>query len=89
MLLDVPVPVSTVIFSCVVVASFLCASGTRQKKLMQLFLVLLNTVFLNQSDPDLFGRIRTFLVGSRFGRMGPEPDPGLNKRPYIKFFGVC
>jgi hypothetical protein len=37
------------------------------------------------------GRIRTFLVGSR--RPGPdpdlEPDPGLNKWPYINFLGVC
>jgi hypothetical protein len=33
------------------------------------------------------GRIRTFLVGS--GRLGPDPDPGLNKWLYINFFGVC
>jgi hypothetical protein len=29
------------------------------------------------SDPDLFGRIRTFLVGSR--RLGPDTDLGPNK----------
>jgi hypothetical protein len=35
-------------------------------------------------------RIRTFLVGSGSGRLGPDPDPdfGLNKWPY-SFFGVC
>jgi hypothetical protein len=31
-------------------------------------------------------RIRTFLVGS--GRMGPNPDPRLTRRPYLNFFGV-
>jgi hypothetical protein len=32
-------------------------------------------------------RIRTFFVGS--GRLGPDPDPGLNKWPYINFFAAC
>jgi hypothetical protein len=31
-------------------------------------------------------RIRTFLVGS--GRLGPDPDPGLNKLPYLNFFNM-
>jgi hypothetical protein len=37
------------------------------------------------------GRIRTFLVGSGYERLGPDPDPDtiLNKWPYINFFGVC
>jgi hypothetical protein len=32
-----------------------------------------------RSDPHL-------LVGS--GRLGQDPDPGLNKLPFIKFFGI-
>jgi hypothetical protein len=39
------------------------------------------------------GPIRTFLVGSGSGsgRLGldPNPDPGLDKWPYIYFFEVC
>jgi hypothetical protein len=34
-------------------------------------------------------RIRTFLVGSGYGRPGPDPDPGLNKSPNFNYFGVC
>jgi hypothetical protein len=29
--------------------------------------------------PVLWIRIRTFLVGYGSGRLGPDPDPGLNK----------
>jgi hypothetical protein len=50
----------------------------------------LQTVFHVRSDPDFLGgsghlgplrtvlRIRTLLVGSGLGRLGPDSDPGLN-----------
>jgi hypothetical protein len=48
------------------------------------------------ADPDLDVRdririrsIQTFLVGSGSGRLGPDPDPGLNKWSILTFFGVC
>jgi hypothetical protein len=34
-------------------------------------------------------RIRTFLVRSGSGRLGQDPDPGLNKCSYNNIFGVC
>jgi hypothetical protein len=46
------------------------------------------------ADPDLvesgsgWGRIRTFIVGSRSGHLGPDPDLGLKKCLYINFL-VC
>jgi hypothetical protein len=30
------------------------------------------------ADPVLFSRIRTFLVGSGPGRLGLDPEPGIN-----------
>jgi hypothetical protein len=41
---------------------------------------------VEDSDPDLFGRIRTSGTGSR--HLGPDPDPGLNKLHYLNFFGM-
>jgi hypothetical protein len=43
----------------------------------------------NQCCGSGSGRIRTFLVGSGSGRLGPDPDPGLNKWLSINFYGVC
>jgi hypothetical protein len=44
----------------------------------------------NQCCGSGSGRIRTFLVGSGSGRLGPDPvpDPGLNKWLYINLFCV-
>jgi hypothetical protein len=29
------------------------------------------------------------VVGSGSGRLGPDPNPGLKKLPYLNFFGMC
>jgi hypothetical protein len=52
----------------------------KSRKLSQSFFQKLCTAHYSVADPDpdLFGRIRTL-----------GPDPGLNKLPYLNFFGVC
>jgi hypothetical protein len=45
-------------------------------------------IFSSVADPDLFGRIRTSGTGSGSWRLGPDPDPGFNKWPYLNLLGV-
>jgi hypothetical protein len=50
-------------------------------------LLVLQKSYWKQCGGSGSGRIRTFLVGS--WRLGPDPDPDLNKWLCINFFGVC